>query len=220
MITRKALTIVAALLATLSLAGCTTKSSTKENTNSNNSVNKNYVKTGKMTKPGQYTKNADLGKATLMAIGNTKNYVNQKNDVKTTVESVKIIKIHPLKDSQKSSGNEMFMMKGIDSGYSYVQLDYRVENNSNSEIQVGGSDRFVFTNKNQISIDDDGVMDNGSGESLVANAKKEYETKILLQSKTTGLNPKNITVYFTGSANSKNMDNMTDDFTYNSKIRY
>lgn len=220
---KKALVFGVSLLMMVGLAGCSTSSSSSKNSSSSKAQtaqDKNYVRSGTLTKVDQWTKDNNIGKVTLTGISPISNKLltQQTDKVQITLNDVKVLTVRGNKEQRDDAATE-FEKDSLPAKYSYIQIQYTAKNISNKEVQLGGIKQLVMPNGNQLNQDDD-FVDNGEGEDIAKDAKKTELAFVLLDSQNTGLKPDNIRIIFDESMPEDGIATYQKGFSFTTKINY
>lgn len=195
MVKKTMLALGAALVSAGVLTGCgnnissnkgtdTVKSSVKStNTKKKASDSKadQQVTNGAPIKVGQWKYYSDFNAdGTLVKVATPKKQVNQ-GKVNITIDSIKVYSMKPKNDDAKKIASDYFGASGVTDPYYVLQVNWSAKNSDSQELQTNGIKSIVTTNGQQLSAGQ-GLMDNGSGSALAANAFSTFEANGLLKS--------------------------------------
>lgn len=179
---KKKLILSSALVLSLSLSGCgndTTNESKKEEKqtvsaeiteNKEVKQDENEVKDGVLNKPGQWTREDDGSKVTLVKINESKQ-THDLGPIKLTIESVKLFQYTDLSGSEIEHYKANYD-KDVTKGLSAIQIKYTVENTTDANIMFHAIDTVTTDTKAQISGTDNTAMFDDTG---------TYKGKVIVQ---------------------------------------
>ena len=176
---KKKLIFSVALILSLGLTGCgnsetkdeskkefqqtvdTGNTKNKETTQESKKSDENEVKDGVLSKPGQWTKEDNGSKVTLVKINETKQ-THDLGPIKLTIESVKLFQYTdlPEKDIELYKTN---YDKDVTNGLNAIQILYSVENTTDTNVMFHTVDTVTTDTKAQIQGLDNIAMSDDTG---------------------------------------------------------
>ena len=176
----------------LLLAGCGNSASDKSDNagkeakttqggkSSSNKKDEREITNGPLLKVGQWTKDDEEGKTTLLKIAAPKNTTVKDGPIIYTIKDIKLLKVETTNKNQREYANDVYQSNGVTNPYYHIQIQFNAKNTSNEEVQLNGIKSIVLNTGDQVSLSS-GLNDDSLGSSIAANANEDHAAFLLVK---------------------------------------
>lgn len=150
-------------------------------------------------KIGQYYNSPRYGRIKLTGISTERNLVFMRNQLTTTINWAKVCTNTPRTAAQRANSASDYNLDKVDNPYTYLKVQYTVQNHSSNAMMFGGVKQVGFANGNVLSGTDELVIDDGQSEQLAPHSKRVFTIHVLIDKFTDQAHPKSVHLYFDDS---------------------
>lgn len=153
---------------------------TQAGKSSSNKKDDREITNGPLLKVGQWTKDDEEGKTTLLKIAAPKNTIVKDGPITYTIKDIKLFKVETTNKAQKDYANDVYQSNGVTNPYYHIQIQFNAKNTSNEEVQLNGIKSVVLNTGDQVSLTS-GLNDDSLGSSIAANANEDHAAFLLVK---------------------------------------